>query len=222
MKNNMNKKFAVAQDIYDNKYFEDGIVSGKSCYQNYRWLPELTIKMAYNIIKYLGLEENERILDYGCSMGYLVKALRLLEIKAYGCDISSYAISRADPEVNEYCDLITPEKLFPFKDSFNWIISKDVLEHLDEGLIDGFLSGARDNAEKMFHVIPLGDDGKYRIPMYHEDTSHVMACHEDWWKKKFEAHGWAVKNFDYKVRGVKENWTERYKRGNGFFVLEKA
>ena len=42
----------ISSEKYDKDYFKNGIASGKSCYSNYRWLPELTIPMAYNIIKY--------------------------------------------------------------------------------------------------------------------------------------------------------------------------
>jgi len=73
----------VDNNKYDEEYFESGLATGKSCYLNYRWLPELTIKMAHNIIRYLDLKENEKILDYGCAKGYLVKAFRILDIEAY-------------------------------------------------------------------------------------------------------------------------------------------
>jgi cyclopropane fatty-acyl-phospholipid synthase-like methyltransferase len=210
------------QKIYDRSYFEEGVITGKSCYQNYRWLAETTIKMAYNIIKYLKLTEYDRILDYGCSMGYLVKALRILDIEAYGCDISRYAVNKADPDVRIFCDLITVDTTNPFNLDFDWIISKGVLEHLTEKDIDFFLDDARKHAHRMFHVIPLGDEnGKFIIPHYHEDTSHIQIQHESWWSKKFELHGWHIKQFEYQVRGIKENWTRQFEKGNGFFILEK-
>ncbi len=77
----INKKF------YDYDYFEKGVTSKKSCYLNYRWMPDLTIPMASKIIKFLNIRDKESILDFGCSKGYMVRAFRLLDINAYGVDI---------------------------------------------------------------------------------------------------------------------------------------
>ena len=38
----------------------------------------------------------------------------------------------------------------------------------------------------MFLVIPLGDNGKYRIEEYHLDQSHVQMNDENWWCGLFE------------------------------------
>jgi predicted TPR repeat methyltransferase len=214
----LNKKIS---DIYDKEYFEDGLITGKSCYQNYRWLPELTIKMAYNFIKYLKINDSDKVLDFGCAKGYLVKALRILDVNAYGCDISEYAIDMLDPAVHKYCKLIKDELPSIFEMEFDWIISKDVFEHMDNESVDIFLKGACQLTDRMFHVIPLGENGKYRVPNYNEDPSHIQINDEKWWTNKFESNGWKVKEFKYAVRGIKENWTEKYEQGNGFFVLEK-
>ena len=210
------------QNIYDKDYYEDGIATGKSCYQNYQWLPEMTIRMAYNLIKYLGLDERDLILDYGCAKGYLIKALRLLDIQAFGCDISQYAFEKMDPDVKEYCKLISPDLRIPFNEQFDWLITKDVMEHLYEDDLNLMLDQTRRSARNMFHIIPLGDGEKFRIEAYHNDPSHVHMKNEEWWRTKFGQHGWKVKRFDYQVRGIKENWTSKFPKGNGFFVLERV
>ena len=78
----------VEKKFYDKDYFENGLGSTKSCYENYRWIPELTIPMANKLINYLEINNNYKLLDFGCSKGYLVKALRLLDYDCYGVDIS--------------------------------------------------------------------------------------------------------------------------------------
>lgn len=209
-------------DVYDREYFEDGMCTGKSCYTNYRWMPELTIKMAHNFIKYLNLTESDKVLDYGCSKGYLVKALRILDIDAYGCDISEYALESVDSDARDYCRLIKNDSLIPFDSiKFDWIVSKDVFEHMSEENIDVFLDCSFSFAKKMFHIIPLGDNGVFRIPEYHHDTSHIRIHDEKWWTKKFEEYDWKIISFDYRVRGIKDNWTKKYEKGNGFFTLER-
>ena len=208
---------------YDEEYFENGLTTGKSCYLNYRWLPELTIKMAHNIIKYLGIKENEKVLDYGCAKGYLVKALRILDIEAYGCDVSNYAIKKVDAEIREHCKLIKNKKiLIPFNFNFNWIITKDVLEHMREEMLDEFILQSYKKSNKCFHIIPLGDENNnFIIPDYSLDKTHTLMKPRDWWIKKFESFGWNLFSFDYKIRGVKENWTQKYDKGNGFFIFKK-
>jgi len=212
----------INKDFYDKNYFEKGVTSKKSCYLNYRWMPELTIPMAYNIIKFLNLKEDQKILDFGCSKGFLVKSLRLLGIDAYGVDISSYAIDNIDSDVKKYCKLIPHNKnLIPFKFNFDWIISKDVLEHLTTNQISNFLNLYKKKTDKMFHVIPLGDNKKFRIKEYHLDKSHVQMNNEIWWEKIFNKNGWKILSFDYVVKGIKDNWTENHPKGNGFFIIQK-
>jgi cyclopropane fatty-acyl-phospholipid synthase-like methyltransferase len=206
---------------YDKDYFENGVATGKSGYDNYRWLPELTIKLAYNIIKYLGIKDEHAVLDYGCAKGYLVKALRILDIDAYGADISEYAINMADSDVRQYCRLINSTGGLPFERKFDWLITKDVLEHMTEDVLGEFLKISRSSAVNSFHVVPLGHgDGHYIVPSYDLDLTHTIAQPADWWIDKFTHAGWKLKSFSHCVPGVKENWTSQFEKGNGFFVLE--
>lgn len=212
------------KNCFDKDYFEDGLVAAKSCYVNYRWMPELTIKMGYNLIKHLRIKEGESILDFGCAKGFLVKALRVLDVDAYGCDISEYAIDNVDSETRPYCKLIegVEGNMMPFDKKFDWIISKDVLEHVPEETIDIFLEQAIKKTDKMFHVIPLADnDGKFIIPEYDMDKTHILRKNLNWWIEKFKSKGWNSVSFDYNVRGIKDNWTSKYEQGNAFFIVKK-
>ena len=49
-----------ASSFYDEDYFLNGKASGKSLYENYRWLPVETIAMAKAICSHLGLLQGER------------------------------------------------------------------------------------------------------------------------------------------------------------------
>ena len=88
--------------IYTQDYFENGINSGLSLYENYRWLPHSTIPMAASIAQKLGFNSTTTVLDYGCAMGYLVKAFRYLGFEASGFDISDYAISNLTKKSNHF------------------------------------------------------------------------------------------------------------------------
>lgn len=197
---------------YGEQYFENGIAAGVSLYQNYRWLPELTLPMAHHIIQHLGLRAGDSLLDFGCAKGYLVKALRMLGVDAYGCDTSEYAIECADSEIFRY--VFWGE----IPQSADWIFSKDTLEHLVESELDKFLVDSLAFG-KAFHVIPLGDNGSFRVPEYSKDVTHKIAESEQWWIDKFEKHGWILDKFSWAMRGIKENWTKQYPKGNGFFIF---
>jgi SAM-dependent methyltransferase len=208
----------MIDEDYDEDYYERGISSGKSGYDNYKWLPELTIKFAYQLIKNLDLKPHNKVLDFGCAKGFVVKALRLLDIDAYGCDISNYAISNSDMEVKEYCKLIRGK--IPFELKFNWVIAKDVLEHLHEEELGNVLRYISEVSEKLFVIVPLGDNNKFTVPQYNFDVTHKLAKTEEWWTKKFNSYGWTVDKFSYLINGMKDNWS-KYKKGNGFFFLKK-
>jgi hypothetical protein len=208
----------LSDTLYDEDYFERGIQSGKSCYEHYRWIPELTIPMAHFIVSHLGLRPGDSVLDYGCAKGYTVRALRLLGIEAYGCDISEYALENIDPDTRPNCWLVNTGLPVPFS-MVEWILSKDVLEHMSESDLDKFLIQSLECGQA-FHVIPLGDNGKFRIPEYSKDITHRLAKDEQWWIERFESHGWVVDRFSWAMTGIKENWTSRYPKGNGFFILK--
>lgn len=201
------------KNLYDEDYFERGIETKKSCYTNYRWIPELTIPLAFRLIEYLQISPTEKILDFGCAKGYLVKAFRLLHRNAFGYDISTYAKEAAPYDVKKF-----------FVETYiggdyDWVISKDVFEHVPYEEIDDTLKNLSHSTRKMFCVIPLGQDGQYVVPAYELDSTHIIREDLTWWRDKFSLNGFQVESADYKVQYVKENW-RNWERGNGFFILK--
>lgn len=205
------------KSLYDEEYYERGIENGKSCYTNYRWIPELTIPMAARLIEHLHISEEDKILDFGCAKGYLVKAFRLLHREAFGFDISSYALSSAPDEVKAYISNEITAK-------YNWIIAKDVFEHISYEDIGKWLKELSLKTEHMFVIVPLGYEGKqkekkYIIPAYELDSTHVIREDLLWWSNLFEKNGFRVKEATYNVKYIKENWS-KWDKGNGFFILD--
>ena len=207
--------------VYNEDYFERGIETGTSGYQNYRWLPELTIPMAMTIIDYLKLGRDSKILDYGCAKGFLVKALRLLYRQAWGTDLSEYAINSADNNTRQFLELCSPFAVVPFDMDFDVVIAKDIFEHINENNIDHILVELGKKSESLFAIIPLGRDDKYIIPAYGMDVTHKLAKSPEWWIKRFEANNWTLKEFSYYIPGIKESWSN-FKNSNGFFLLDKG
>ena len=204
-------------DIFDEEYYERGISSGKSGYQDYHWMPERTIKFAHRIIKELDLREKDRVLDFGCAKGFMTKAFRILDIDAWGCDISKYAIKNVDPEVKKYCKIMRSGKI-PFDFKFRWTIAKDVFEHLTEKQLRSTLEEITRKSENLFMIVPLGDGKRYIIPQYENDVTHILREPREWWEDKLEQAGWNLNKFSFLITGMKDNWAYS-KKGNGFFFL---
>ncbi len=206
----------MSMNQYDKDYYERGIETGKSIYQNYRWIPERTIPIAMVIIDHLGIKRGQTVLDYGCAKGYLVKALRMLGRDAYGVDISEYAIKNVDAEVREYCVL---KNDFKMSKTADFCISKDVFEHIPEDELPEVLAWI--DAHELFAVITLGDENGYFCVEGNMDKTHVTCKDADWWRAVFIKNGWKIKHFLYRVDGIKDAYNEVSPTAHGFFTLRK-
>ena len=201
----------MRKNKYTRDYFERGIERGVSLYSNFRWIPELTIPMASVIIDYLGIKRGQRVLDIGCAKGYLVKALRWLGREAWGCDISDYALEKADPEVKQFLSKRLPN------DYFHFAISKDSLEHIPLPQLRSLLTNLKTSV--LFVIVPLGDGKHYNVPAYELDTTHIHRQPLIWWNELLKANGWSIKSAVPRVPGIKDNWASET-MGNGFIVAE--
>ncbi len=207
---------------YDADYYERGPVLGISGYMNFSWMPELTLRMAHKFIQVLPIGQGEKVLDIGCAKGFLVKALRILDVEAYGVDVSEYAMKHVDGEVRDFCwqSRGCDDPTF-FRNQYDWLIAKDVMEHMTEEELRTLLGRARGAGRHLFAAVPLASDdecGKYIIPEYDRDVTHVIRKSLGWWKTLFESEGWHVDRASHQFPGCKENWTSRWDQGNGFFV----
>jgi SAM-dependent methyltransferase len=206
----------MSQKDFDKDYYECGIVTGKSLYSCYRWIPELTIPMAMVLIDYLKIKPGARILDYGCAKGFLVKALRWLQRDAWGYDFSEYAIGNVDIEVLAFC---TTENYIMTR-SFDFCIAKDVFEHIPEMDLAVLLNVL--DADTLFAVIPLGDGDKYIVPANDRDATHIHRQPASWWENLFNRYGWSVLNIAYQISGIKDQYYRDYPEGHGFFRCKRA
>lgn len=211
--------------LYDETYYERGVEAGVSGYSNYRWLPELTIPMAMTIIDALGIRRGERVLDFGCAKGYLVKALRVLGRQAFGVDISPYAIEHADPNAASHCELIQSIDRYSQGLSeasrFHFALAKDVLEHVPYEAIDGTLAALADRADSLLVVVPLGLRGRFIINAYERDVTHIVREPVGWWLDRLGA-AYANVWWSHHVPGLKDNWHRVHPQGNAVFVAWNA
>lgn len=220
----MNRPFLEKNDtglglngcIYDEDYFINGQVSGKSLYTNYHWMPDLTIPMVVSIISHCGIEVDHSVLDFGCARGYTVRAFRELGYHGWGHDISQWALENADESVKEF--LITNWATI-LANSFDWVVAKDVLEHVQQAAdtITDLMNIARVG---VFAVVPLGygKDG-YIVPEYDLDVTHIHRFTLPTWASLFVRPGWSVM-MAYRVLGIKDNYSQ-YTTGNGFITARR-
>lgn len=209
--------------LYDENYYETGLIKGISGYVNYSWMPELTLKMAHHLICELKIGPTDTLLDFGCAKGFLVKAMRILGVDAYGVDVSNYAISQCPTDVVKFCQQIScDDKDAGFTRHYNWMLSKDVFEHIEEDQLRKIMTAAHKFVDHMFLVIPLGKDdtsGQFVIAEYDKDITHVTAKTAQWWQKLFEETGWTLEFMTHSFKGIKENWTQAHPLGNIFVKL---
>ena len=174
-------------DFFDKSYYEAGPQTGKSLYQNYRWIPELTIPLAHHIVSYTEIPESYTIMDFGCAKGYLVHALRLLGREAYGVDISEYAINQAPKEVSQYVEAIKPQS--EDFEHCDLLLAKDILEHIPYAHLADQMKVIRERCNRIFAIIPLAKNNKYIIPAYELDKSHYIRENKEWWIGVFQRAG---------------------------------
>lgn len=200
------------KSIYDADYYERGPITGKSLYENYRWIPELTIPMVMTMIDLLGIKHGDSVLDIGCAKGYAVKAFRWLYRNAYGFDISKYAIRNADLQVKRYLNTKFIDR------DYDFAISKDTFEHFEVEELREFLCIL--SAKQILVIVPIGENDRYNVPLYELDVTHNIRQPLEWWEDIFKSCGWKIIKSTYRIKGIKDNWKD-YKKGNGFFVMER-
>ena len=222
---NKRDSYEQKHSFFDECYFTNGKLSGKSLYENYRWLPELSYSLAKAICSFTKISFDDVVLDFGCARGYLVRALNEIGIKSFGLDVSKYAIANCDQSIKKKLFLIEDETLEDAckklgTGKVDWIIAKDVFEHIKPNILYKKLCEASQLGTNMYVLVPLGDFGIYRISDYELDASHIIAENEKWWFDIFNSANFIVKEFHHKVNGIKESALPLHKNGNGHFILE--
>lgn len=205
---------------YDADYFLRGIETGKSLYQGYQWLPDLTIPMVVRVIAHCGIKPNHTILDFGCSRGYVVRAFREMGYDAWGVDISEWAVKNCDETVRPF--IATHSYVPRCSRTYDWIIAKDVLEHIPmvQETIHDLMRASRIG---VFAVVPLSekDGDPYLFPDYEKDITHIHRLTLASWATMFMKPGWSVEG-RFHVEGIKENKVYAcYEKGNGFVTARR-
>lgn len=176
-------------NVFEEKYFVGA--SGNSNYVDYR--TKKFSDLADNIVNILSLNKEDRILDFGCATGALLKELKdkgFYNIK--GTDISNWAIEYGKDTflLDNELDFYNRNLLY---EDFDYIIMLDVLEHLPDYELETVLKliSKGNNNKKLLVRIPVsaieGED--FVLEVSKNDRTHIQIHSKDWWIEKFNSFG---------------------------------
>lgn len=158
--------------LFTEDYYMRGPQTGLSNYENYSWLPAETLALADKLRWLLHLKDDDRVLDVGCARGYVVKALRMRGVDAWGQDISEWAVASCDPAVKNFVS--TTLEMPPMH--YTHVICKDVLEHIPldkmKTLLETIFANVRKSA---LFIVPLSYSygGRYVRDEDEADSTHI-------------------------------------------------
>lgn len=159
-------------------YYMRGPETGLSNYVNYSWMPQQTRSFAKQLSHYLACKKGDTFLDFGCARGYVVRAMRELGVSAFGVDVSEWAVENCDSTVKPFIGHV------PQHPQFDFVLAKDVLEHVPADRLEDTIQGLVDmTKKKLLFIVPLvRDPGMDYIRLEdRSDRTHVTRWTLDQW-----------------------------------------
>jgi len=167
-------------------------------------------------------EKNGSVLDIGCAFGYFLKFLGE-GFDRYGCDVSSFAISKAKENSDINFAVADISKEIPFKRKFDFITSFDVFEHIED-IDSAFLNIKKMLKEdgRLYMMVPVKSKiqklihKSIGISVLYNDPSHKHFMKPKEWEKKIENYFEVIET----VPITFENFRIKHLPFWSFFVLE--
>lgn len=173
----------ITQEFYDEDYYERGKESGKNDLTGaYVWerLGEYFTLTAKHIFKNF---MPDTLLDVGCAKGYLIHALRKLNVDAYGVEWSKYAYDNAiTKRFIDNRDIRT----YKGRRTYDIVICFDMMEHIPEEDADTVLHKILSRAENWV-VFNIGVEESPSDIL--GDKSHVNVKSRSYWEEKLISIG---------------------------------
>ena len=162
-------------ELYNEKYYENYCIP----YEDNEYWMRFFNCIAKNIVRDF---QPRTVLDAGCAMGYLVAALRDLGVKAYGMDISEYAISRVREDIKPFCIVSSLAEPLPdcIPKRYDLVVTIEVLEHLNED----------DGRAAVVKLCSYADRILFSsTPNDFKEISHINVQQKEYWTKLFAQEG---------------------------------
>lgn len=167
-------------EAFDERYFKTGN------YVNY--LQRKYDKQAQELIQHFKLDENSKIVDFGCAIGGLIRQLKARGIGLngviVGTDISNWAV-QAGRDMGGLDLHYYNRNLLTLKPDL--LILLDVLEHMPDDELRAVLDIIRENPPKQALIrIPVsakeGED--FVLEVSRNDKTHLQVHCKGWWIDK--------------------------------------
>lgn len=134
-----------------------------------------------------------KTLVVGSALGHLVKILTLMEIDAYGSDISEYAVNNTPEEIRHKCKVVAAQDLSTVYQcgEFDTTIAFGVLEHIPTEELERAISqiGLVTNQWLLINLPIWYNDKEVDQSNWSTDKSHVSIHTPEWWESKFSKAG---------------------------------
>ena len=169
---------------FEESYFKN--LNYSNYLERYGRYSKLAEELDFYLFKFGFISKKFKILDYGCSVGFLIRALNKLGYKkVFGYDVSQWAISIA----KKYkCKILKN-----YKGSYDLGVFLDVLEHMtDKEIIKVF---NKTNFKQMLVRIPCSEKNSknFYLKVSRVDKTHINCKNKSQWISFFKKRGF--KNF---------------------------
>ena len=169
------------------KDFFDG--DRKYGYGGFSYNPRFWGDVVIDIVNFYKLKPDAKILDVGCAKGFLVYDFmrQYPHLKAFGIDVSKYAIDNCHPEVKDFLK-VGNAKNIEFEDNyFDLVISINTVHNLDlDDCINSIKEISRVSKSNSFITVDAfnSEEEKKRMYMWNLTAKTIMSVSD--WKKLFK------------------------------------
>jgi len=155
---------------------------------------------------------NERLqfkkaLDVGCGIGQGIHDMRELGYEVFGIDLADNREIWDSIGIAEYCQQ-APAHQIPYPDdTFDFIVSTEVMEHIEESYVDDSLREIL-RVGSDFFLFTIALQGSYSL-MANVVEGHITIKTQEWWLQKIREAGFQKIRYSQICSHSKED--EKYK-----------
>lgn len=207
----------IDKNYYDKDYFCTGGVKGwydESAFSIKNLWHKQLVEFYIEIFSHSRIKpEGKMILDIGCALGNVPYWFNQLGYSAFGLDLSDWAVANCHLPGKIFQGDICED--FPFEEAFDYIVTRETLEHIYEEKIDkavknifslmkesglGLIAAANNRVDKEI---------KKQRDSVNADPSHVTIKPLYWWLEKFRTVGFKI-DYDTTLFAGSLDWSQKY------------